>query len=94
MDINNLPFIVGTLFGSLLNAFLFFFILNLLLKKLSLKTRALLTFFIVIIIKFFLSKFEGSDFLIIDEFIFNGISIVIAYFCFKEREAKKMKTSN
>jgi len=94
MQIYNVTYIFGTLFGSLLNAFLFFFILNLLLKKLSLKTRALLTFFIVIIIKFFLSKFEGSNFLIIDEFIFNGISIAIAYFCFKEREAKKNKTSD
>jgi asparagine N-glycosylation enzyme membrane subunit Stt3 len=83
---------IGALFGSLLNVFIVFLLVNLLLKKRSsLNVRALLTFLFAMIITFFLSKLEGSRFVIIDEFILYGISIVIAYLFFLSREKKEIK---
>ena len=95
METSSITFIFGTLLGSLFNTFIVFLLVNFLLqKRLLFNVRALLTFLFVFIINFFLSKFEGSHFVIIDEFIFNGVSIVIAYFFFNKRETKKTKTSN
>jgi hypothetical protein len=92
MEIFGITYILGALFGSLLNTFIVFLLVNFLLKKrLPLNVKALLTFLFVMIISFFLSKFEGSQFVIIDEFIFNGISIVIAYFYFLSKEKKEIK---
>ena len=84
-------FILGSLLGSLFNTFLVFVFINFLSKKkLSLNTRALLTFFIVMAIDFSLDRFSGNKFIIIDNLVFNGISIIVAYYYFKRTETKKL----
>lgn len=83
-----MAFILGTLFGSLFNTFIVFLLLNFLLKKrLSLNVRALLTFLFVMIIDFFIGEFEAIG--IIGSSIFNGISVVVAYFYFLSKMKKE-----
>lgn len=85
-----MSFIIGVLLASLFNTFLVFVFINFLSKKkLSLNVRALLTFFLVMVIDFSLDKFSGNKLMIVDSLVFNGISIIVAYYYFKRAGTKK-----